>query len=81
MALQHFKDMLCYHKVLTLIFNFQFPSEEIKDMNINRCMRILPHQQDTGGFFVAVLTKKNLCQWESRQKIDAASNDSKGYIE
>ena len=60
--------------------NFQFPSEEIKDMNINRCMRILPHQQDTGGFFVAVLTKKNLCQWESKQKTDAASDESQGYL-
>jgi len=54
---------------------YMFPSDEIKDMNIDRCMRVLPHQQDTGGFFVAVLTKKNLCQWESKPKLDAESNE------
>ena len=31
-------------------------------------MRILPHHQDTGGFFVAVLQKKKLCPWESVRK-------------
>lgn len=28
-------------------------------------MRILPHHQDTGGFFVAVLEKVKLLPWES----------------
>ena len=28
-------------------------------------MRILPHHQDTGGFFVAVLEKVRLLPWES----------------
>jgi tRNA (cytosine34-C5)-methyltransferase len=32
-----------------------FPPENIKELNIDRCMRVLPHDQDTGGFFVAVL--------------------------
>ena len=32
-------------------------------------MRILPHHQDTGGFFVAVLQKKKLCPWESVRKL------------
>lgn len=27
-------------------------------MCLERCMRFLPHKQDTGGFFVAVLQKK-----------------------
>ena len=31
-------------------------------------MRILPHQQDTGGFFVAVLVKKNHLPWEKEAK-------------
>lgn len=42
-------------------------------------MRVLPHQQDTGGFFVTVLTKKSLCDWESKLKSDstaAAKNDT-----
>lgn len=32
-------------------------TEEVKDMNLDRCIRIYPHQQDTGGFFVAVFEK------------------------
>lgn len=47
-----------------------FPCDEVKNMNMQRCIRILPHQQDTGGFFVAVLTKKALCEWESKAKIE-----------
>eukprot|EP00854_Cymbomonas_tetramitiformis_P023026 gene23026-27861_t len=34
-----------------------FPSEEKAKLPLERCMRFLPHQQDTGGFFVAVLQK------------------------
>ena len=48
-----------------------FPSPEVDSLNIQRCLRILPHQQDTGGFFVCVLTKKSLCDWESKQKNNA----------
>ncbi|CAO3612161.1 unnamed protein product [Mucor fragilis] len=32
-------------------------AEEAKEMNLDRCLRIYPHQQDTGGFFVAVFEK------------------------
>merc|ERR1712088_1259041 len=38
--------------------------------HLDRCMRVLPHQQDTGGFFVAVLSKKSLCPWESKREQD-----------
>ena len=31
--------------------------EEASKMMLNRCFRIFPHDQDTGGFFVAVLRK------------------------
>ncbi len=34
-----------------------FPSPEKAALPMHRCMRILPHHQDTGGFFVAVLRK------------------------
>ncbi len=44
---------------------YMFPMEGIEGMNMSRCMRILPHHHDTGGFFVAVLVKKALCSWES----------------
>ena len=41
----------------------------------DRCMRLLPHQQDTGGFFVAVLEKKKLCPWESVRKAEYNSTE------
>jgi len=31
--------------------------EEAAEFHLDRCMRILPHHQDTGGFFIAVLEK------------------------
>ncbi|KAM9308268.1 RNA cytosine C(5)-methyltransferase NSUN2 [Gastrophryne carolinensis] len=46
-----------------------FPREEeqMKAMNLHRCLRILPHHQNTGGFFVAVLIKKAAMPWNKRQ--------------
>nr|XP_054748162.1 RNA cytosine-C(5)-methyltransferase NSUN2-like [Lytechinus pictus] len=45
------------------------PSEdEAKDMNLTRCVRILPHHQDTGGFFVAVLQKTRPLPWMKQDK-------------
>uniref|UniRef100_A0A8C5WEV4 tRNA (cytosine(34)-C(5))-methyltransferase n=1 Tax=Leptobrachium leishanense TaxID=445787 RepID=A0A8C5WEV4_9ANUR len=41
--------------------------EKLKAMNLNRCLRILPHHQNTGGFFVAVLIKKAPMPWNKRQ--------------
>ncbi|CAH2283899.1 tRNA (cytosine(34)-C(5))-methyltransferase [Pelobates cultripes] len=40
--------------------------EKLKAMNLNRCLRILPHHQNTGGFFVAVLIKKAPMPWNKR---------------
>jgi hypothetical protein len=34
-----------------------FPSDEKAALPLERCMRFLPHHNDTGGFFVAVLEK------------------------
>jgi len=31
--------------------------EEVEKMNLQYCLRILPHKQDTGGFFICVLKK------------------------
>lgn len=33
------------------------PSEDV-DLGLEHCIRVYPHQQDTGGFFIAVLEKK-----------------------
>ena len=54
---------------------YMFPSDEANSINIQRCLRILPHQQDTGGFFVCVLTKKALCDWESKPKTVEANGN------
>ncbi|XP_030644819.1 RNA cytosine C(5)-methyltransferase NSUN2 [Chanos chanos] len=40
--------------------------EKLKSMNLERCMRILPHHQNTGGFFVAVVVKKGPMPWNRR---------------
>ncbi|XP_063928083.1 RNA cytosine-C(5)-methyltransferase NSUN2-like [Zophobas morio] len=34
-----------------------FPPENIGLLNVERCFRILPHHQNTGGFFIALLRK------------------------
>ncbi|KAJ2863771.1 tRNA (cytosine-5-)-methyltransferase ncl1 [Coemansia aciculifera] len=36
---------------------FPLSSERMQELNIDRCMRIYSHMQNTGGFFVAVLEK------------------------
>ncbi|XP_076157945.1 RNA cytosine C(5)-methyltransferase NSUN2 [Alosa pseudoharengus] len=40
--------------------------DKLKDMHLERCMRVLPHHQNTGGFFVAVLLKKSHMPWNRR---------------
>lgn len=40
--------------------------EKLSSMHLERCMRILPHHQNTGGFFVAVLLKKAPMPWNKR---------------
>ncbi|XP_005450842.1 RNA cytosine C(5)-methyltransferase NSUN2 [Oreochromis niloticus] len=40
--------------------------EKLASFHLERCMRILPHHQNTGGFFVAVLVKKAPMPWNKR---------------
>ncbi|XP_028410148.1 tRNA (cytosine(34)-C(5))-methyltransferase-like [Dendronephthya gigantea] len=37
--------------------------EDAEKFNLKRCWRLYPHQQDTGGFFIAVLEKKSPLPW------------------
>ncbi|KMQ95735.1 trna cytosine-c-methyltransferase-like protein [Lasius niger] len=48
-----------------------FPPQanEASKFHLEHCMRILPHHQDTGGFFVAVLEKVKSLPWESEAYI------------
>lgn len=41
----------------TQIRESMFPPTNVEDLHLERCIRVLPHLQDTGGFFVAVLRK------------------------
>lgn len=41
--------------------------EEAHNFSLSKCMRILPHFQNTGGFFVAALHKKRLLPWEKKE--------------
>ncbi|KAK6729573.1 hypothetical protein RB195_006551 [Necator americanus] len=60
------RDMNVYDKpqdvsgfLQKLICNSCFPpsEEEAKSLHLDYCMRIVPHHQDTGGFFVALIDK------------------------
>lgn len=43
---------------------FPPPVEKARALKLERCMRMLPHDQDTGGFFVAVLVKTGPILWQ-----------------
>eukprot|EP00111_Clytia_hemisphaerica_P020275 TCONS_00059757-protein len=46
------------------------PSKKVADdINLERCMRIYPHLQNTGGFFIAVLEKKNDLPWQKSKRV------------
>ena len=41
------------------------PSIEVaKNINLHHTMRILPHDQNSGGFYVALLKKNDNFQWK-----------------
>lgn len=41
-----------------------FAPPNVDTLNVDRCMRILPHFQNTGAFFIAVLEKKAVLPWQ-----------------
>ncbi|XP_076972933.1 RNA cytosine C(5)-methyltransferase NSUN2 isoform X2 [Tamandua tetradactyla] len=58
------------HSRHTQIRPTMFPPKDpakLQALNLARCLRILPHHQNTGGFFVAVLVKKSSMPWNKRQ--------------
>jgi len=48
------------------------PPGEGGPLGLERCMRVLPHMQDTGGFFIAVLRKEELDEGEEEEEEEAA---------
>lgn len=65
-----------YH---TMIRPQMFPPsiEDAPAFNLQKSMRILPHFQNTGGFFVAALKKTKLMPWERREKEEEAATIEK----
>jgi tRNA (cytosine34-C5)-methyltransferase len=56
-----------------------FPPKNADKLNLKRCLRILPHLQNTGGFFVAVIKKTvDTLPWEtSNQSIPIVEEQNK----
>ncbi|XP_067006255.2 tRNA (cytosine(34)-C(5))-methyltransferase [Anabrus simplex] len=49
-------------------------SEDVDKFGLHKCLRILPHHQDTGGFFVALLEKVKPLPWEAAAKSSSQSS-------
>lgn len=73
------KDMVFYDKYedvpekwQTVVRPQMFPPqpEDLDKFHLDRCIRILPHHQDTGGFFVAVLEKSAPLPWEKERETE-----------
>ncbi|KAJ4428686.1 hypothetical protein ANN_25679 [Periplaneta americana] len=52
--------------------------EDASTFNLDRCIRILPHHQDTWGFFVAVIEKLRSLRWEFEAKQLPADTEEEG---
>ncbi|XP_039280426.1 tRNA (cytosine(34)-C(5))-methyltransferase [Nilaparvata lugens] len=77
------RDMVMYDSYDTVPEKFDtqvrpqmFPPKQGEEdqFHLDRCIRILPHDQDTGGFFVAVLEKTRRLPWEA----EASSSEDAG---
>lgn len=66
--------------LLTQIRPQLFPPspEKAAEFHLERCVRVLPHLQDTGGFFVAVFEKHHSLPWESAAKAKTEQSASNG---
>lgn len=66
------------------IVNSLFPpsTEELSSSHfpLHRCMRLLPHDQDTGAFFVAVLFKSPLARLTRRQRRNAEGEGEREHL-
>ncbi|KJZ79240.1 hypothetical protein HIM_01391 [Hirsutella minnesotensis 3608] len=60
-----------------------FPSldDESSDLPLERCMRVYPHLQDTGGFFITVLEKKSEFRARNENETKKASVKPEGTTE
>lgn len=56
---------------------FAPPANEVGKYNLQHCIRVLPHQQNTGGFFVSVLEKRKLMPWEAEVNEKAIKSNAR----
>ncbi|KAK7114350.1 hypothetical protein V1264_000425 [Littorina saxatilis] len=49
---------------------FSPTAEEAEKFNLNLCHRVLPHHQDTGGFFFAALRKVGNLPWSREARVE-----------
>ncbi|KAJ7089364.1 S-adenosyl-L-methionine-dependent methyltransferase [Mycena belliarum] len=47
-----------------------WPPEDVESLNLPRCIRVYPHLQDTGGFFVAVLERRVAAPRDKKREAD-----------
>lgn len=52
-------------------------SDDAKMYNLDRCVRVMPHDNDTGAFFIAVITKFGPLPWQKDDEPEAMEEDSK----
>ncbi|KAF9048205.1 S-adenosyl-L-methionine-dependent methyltransferase [Hymenopellis radicata] len=53
-----------------------WPPDNVDELNLPRCMRIYPHLQDTGGFFVAVLERNPDAVVNKKKRVASPSAES-----
>ncbi|KAG5441778.1 tRNA (cytosine(34)-C(5))-methyltransferase [Clonorchis sinensis] len=53
-----------------------FPPEDVSELHLERCMRIVPHDQNTGGFFLAVLEKIAPLPWMKQARRTFVATDA-----
>lgn len=52
-----------------------FPPEAQENIPLKHCMRVYPHQQDTGGFFIAVLEKLSTFKAKPEEESKCGNKD------
>lgn len=64
----------CKSKILVRkgITNFKYENFSFENQELEKCMRIMPHDQNTGGFFIAVLKKKAIEPAENCKSCNSA---------
>ena len=59
-----------------IIYLIYFYSSRLYNLSCSQSVRVLPHHQDTGGFFIAVLNKSDWLPWQRRPRHTADPSPS-----